>query len=101
MPDEKMRHYVQQFCVLEQSNFKTRVVNNTTIQIFERRKLVNGTTVFVAVGQVKTISSWVDSFEAVSKQFQNHCETILNCFGKESDLNKKHKKRISEPKTHS
>ena len=89
---KKLKHYVQPFCVLGESNFKTRIENGTTIQTFERRKIVNGTSVFVAVGQVKTISMWVNSFEAVSKQFQNHCETILNCFGKESDLNKKNQK---------
>ena len=89
------------FAFLNNSTLTTRIETGTTVQTFERRKIVNGTTVFVAVGQVKTISSWVDSFEDVSKQFQNHCETILNYFGKESDLNKKIKKRISEPKTHS
>ena len=48
--------------------------------------------VFVAVGQVKTISMRVNCFEAVSKQFQNHCETILNCFGKNMISTKKHRK---------
>ena len=80
------------FAFLTSPTLKTRIENGTTIHTFERRKLVDGTTVFVAVGQVKTISMWVNSFEAVSKQIQNHCETILNCFGKKYDLNKKTQK---------
>ena len=82
------------FAFLKSPTSKTRIENGTTIQTFERRKIVNGTSVFVAVGQLKTISMWVNSFEAVSKQFQNHCETILNCFGKNMISTKKNTKNV-------